>query len=79
MKTVSVREARQKLAQLVASAEQGSSVVITRRGRKVAKLSPVSEGKTRRLPDLTAFRASLKSARKGRVATIEDLRRQERY
>jgi prevent-host-death family protein len=78
MKTVSIKEARQKFAQLIESAGRGNPVSITRRGRKVATLSAVSNGIRMRLPDLTAFRASLQKGRAGRRATIENLRRSER-
>jgi prevent-host-death family protein len=77
MASVSVKEARQKFAQLVETARCGTPVTITRRGRKVARLTGVAQKKGG-LPDLTEFRASLKAGRKGRKTTIEDLRRAER-
>ena len=40
MKTVSAREANQAFAKLLAEVAAGDEVVITRRGRPVAKLSP---------------------------------------
>ena len=78
MKTVSIKEARGKFAQLIESAARGSSISITRRGRKVAQLTGISKGAPGRLPDLTAFRASLGKGRAGRRTTIDDLRRAER-
>ena len=78
MGPVSLKEARKKLGDLVGAAERGESVVITRRGRRVARLVPVEPEPRRGLPDLTAFRASLKI--KGRSLTEELLaqRREER-
>ena len=78
MNTVSIKEARQKFAQLIESAGRGNPITITRRGRKVAELTAVSKGARGRLPDMTAFRASLEKGRAGRRATIDDLRRAER-
>jgi prevent-host-death family protein len=78
MKTVSIKEARQKFAQLIESAQRGDSISITRRGQKVAELTGVAQGPRERLPDLAAFRASLKSGRAGQRTTIDDLRRNER-
>jgi prevent-host-death family protein len=79
MATVNVKEARRKFAQLVESARRGTNTTITRRGRKVAQLAGVPDIKSKGLPDMTAFRASLPRPRKGRTTTIEDLRRTERY
>jgi prevent-host-death family protein len=78
MNPVSVKQARQKFAQLVDRARQGSAVVITRRGRKVAILGPVTAERRGHLPDLTAFRASLGKARRGETA-LEKLRKGQRY
>ncbi len=41
MRTVSASEARQKLSQLLGDVERGEVVSITRRGRPVARLTPV--------------------------------------
>ena len=79
MKTVSVKEARQNFARLIEAARKGAAVTITRRGREVARITGIGGRQTGRLPDLTAFRASLKGGRKGRTTTIENLRRGERY
>ena len=40
---VSLREANQHLSRYVAAVERGSEVVITRRGRQVARLVPVTK------------------------------------
>lgn len=78
MGTVSIREARKHLSQLVDAAQRGESVTITRRGKQVARLGPVEPEGGRGLPDLTEFRASVKI--KGRSLTEELLaqRREER-
>lgn len=79
MTRVTMKEARKRLSDLVHAAERGESIVITRRGRKVARIVPPEDQVVKGLPDLTAFRASLKV--KGRSLTKELLaqRREERY
>jgi prevent-host-death family protein len=78
MPTVNIKQARQKFAQLVESARKGTPVTITRRGKKVAELTAVEGKSAKAMPDMAAFRASLKSGRNGRKTTIADLRRAER-
>ena len=79
MSPVNLKEARKRLSELVGAAEQGESVIITRRGRQVARLCPVEEKPLRALPDLSAFRAEISS--KGKSLTDELLaqRREERH
>jgi prevent-host-death family protein len=43
LKTISAREANQSFSKLLAEVAAGNEVVITRRGRPVAKLSPYVE------------------------------------
>jgi prevent-host-death family protein len=78
MGTVNLREARKKLGALVAAAERGEVTVITRRGRTVARMEPVRAKRRRGLPDLTAFRASIKMTGKGLSQAVLDNRREER-
>ena len=79
MSPMSIREARKRLGELVTAAEHGEVVTITRRGREVARLVPAERKARRRLPDLTAFRASLRVKGKPLSQTVIDLRRAERY
>lgn len=78
MTRVTMKEARKRLSDLVHAAERGESIIITRRGRKVALIVPPERHGAGGLPDLTDFRASLKI--KGRSLTEELLaqRREER-
>lgn len=55
---VNIRQARERLSHLLAEAEKGKTVTITRRGRVVAQLTPPP--RTGRFPDLTDFRNSIK-------------------
>jgi prevent-host-death family protein len=76
---VNSREARRKLAELLSAAEAGQTVEVTRHGRAVARIVPPSVGKRPPLPDLAKFRASLGRPRRSSKATIETLRKQDRY
>jgi prevent-host-death family protein len=42
--TISVREANQHLSRYLERVENGAEVVITRRGKPIARLSPIAEG-----------------------------------
>jgi prevent-host-death family protein len=62
MGPVNLKEARVRLSDLVRAVEHGESVSITRRGRIVARLiPPEAMPACKKAPDLSAFRASLKS------------------
>ena len=69
MDIINLKEARKRLGELVNAAEHGETVVITKRGRKVARLVPIERKRPGRFPDLAAFRASIKV--KGRSLTDE--------
>jgi prevent-host-death family protein len=77
MTIISAKDARGQFSALLSTVAQGRSVTITRRGKAVALISPVGKPAPDRLPDLTAFRARIKTH--GRDVTIADLRREERY
>lgn len=80
MKVVTVKDARRQFAKLIAAAERGASVLITRRGRKVAVMGPCAGKTGRPLPDLAEFRAAIRARGGGqRPATVADLRRDQRY
>ena len=55
MRTAGVREARQNLSALLDEVKKGREVVITERGRPVAKLVPPDHPRGG-VPDLAAFR-----------------------
>lgn len=61
MKTVSTRKARAELGDLLARAECGETIGITRRGQVVAQLVPPPPPETPEpFPDLKKFRDSIK-------------------
>lgn len=79
MNRVNIREARRRLTAIVDAAERGESTLITRRGRQVATVQPVVTGRGRRLPDLSAFRASIKTKGKPVSQIVIEERRRARY
>jgi prevent-host-death family protein len=56
MRTAGVREARQNLSALLDEVKKGREVVITERGRPVAKLVPPGPRRGGGVPNLAAFR-----------------------
>jgi prevent-host-death family protein len=79
MDTVSMREARKRLSELVRAAERGESVTITRRGKEVARLVPAAGKALGSMPDLSGFRASIRVKGRSLSQTVIDMRAEERY
>ena len=63
MRTAGVREARQNLTDLLDDVKKGREVVITDRGRPVARL--VAVGRRRPFPDLARVRRAFRGADPG--------------
>ena len=59
MRTAGIREARQNLSLLLDEVRKGREVVITERGRPVAKLVPLDRPRGRGVPNLAAFRRKM--------------------
>jgi prevent-host-death family protein len=59
MRTAGVREARQNLSALLDEVRKGREVVITERGRPVAKLVPPDRPRGKGVPNLAAFRRKM--------------------
>jgi prevent-host-death family protein len=59
MRTAGVREARQNLSALLDEVRKGREVVITERGRPVAKLVPPDRQRRKAVPNLVAFRRKM--------------------
>jgi prevent-host-death family protein len=58
MKKAGIREARQNLSALIDEVKKGREIVITERGKPVARLVP-PEKRSRPFPDLTEFRKTM--------------------
>lgn len=60
MRKAGIREARQQLTTLIDDVRKGREVVITDRGRPVARLVPPAGPVGRGLPNLAAFRSTVR-------------------
>ena len=78
MQSVSVKEARSNLSNLIKRAEKGEEILILRRGKKVVRLVAAA-GKTLAPPDLQSFRAQIKLKGKALSGTVAALRQKERF
>lgn len=75
MKTVSVREAREKISSLLDAVTAGENIVITRRGKPVAQLTNIDPGETRiQFPDRTSFRKQISSSEVSSGKLIRSMR-----
>jgi prevent-host-death family protein len=77
MLQVNVKDARSNLSTLLNRVAAGEEIVITRRGKRVAKLVPPQA--ENRLPSLDNFRSSLEIDGKPMSQEVIDARREERY
>ena len=59
MRRAGIREARQNLSVLLDEVREGREVLITDRGKPVARLVPPPRAHRRPFPDHSAFRASM--------------------
>ena len=79
MQTVTVAHAKARLSKILARVENGGEVVITRRGRPIAKLSSIK--RPRKPIDFKALDLLLSRQRVSRVPSVRLIRkmRDERY
>ena len=75
MDTVNLAQAKARLSELLDKVEAGHEVVITRRGKAVAHLSPAG-GPKKPLPlaDLAGFRASMPPLRRPAAELLREAR-----
>lgn len=79
MNRVNMREARRRFSDIVKAAERGSSTIITKRGRQVARIEPAGPDKGRKLPDLSKFRATITVKGKPLSRAVSDARKEARH
>ena len=72
MRTAGVREARQNLSALLDEVKRGREVVITERGRPVAKLVPADRPPAQGVPNLSAFRRTMPALDPPLSTTIQE-------
>ena len=75
---ISAKEARNKLSILLKKAEEGSEIVIVKRGKRVARLIG-AEDRKKRLPTLRGFRDSVKIKGRSLGAVVSREREEARY
>lgn len=75
MVTVNLAQAKARLSELLDKVEAGQDVVITRRGRAVAHISPAARPKKPlRLAELAEFRAAMPRLRRPSAALLREAR-----
>ena len=84
MKTATIREAQHHLSKLIAEIEKGEEIVITRRGKKVARIHAYEEEipLEKKVDWATAIRETreaLAHLPRFTDSTVELMRRDERY
>ncbi len=72
MKTAGIREARQNLTALLEEVSRGHELVITDRGRPVARLVPPAKAVARPYPGLKVFRETMPHLDPPLSASISD-------
>jgi prevent-host-death family protein len=72
VRTAGVREARQNLSALLDEVRRGREVVITERGRPVAKLVPLDRPRGKGVPNLAAFRRKMPVLRPPLSTTVTE-------
>jgi prevent-host-death family protein len=77
MHQINVREVRRQLASLLDAVEAGDEVVITRRGKPVARLLP-AEPPPKQFPDLSEFRQKITMRGESLYETLMRMRNEER-
>jgi prevent-host-death family protein len=67
MREMTVREANQNFSQVIAAAERGETIIITKNGMPVARISPQAADRTNDIKWRSAFAALKKSLRSKRA------------
>lgn len=78
MKTVTVAEAKARLSELLNRIEHGDEIVVTRRGRPIARLTPIRGGKKQPIVGLSAFREQIARANVAATEALLQLRKESR-
>ncbi len=78
MRTLSVKEVRSQLSDVIHDAEAGDATVITRYGNPIAQIVPIVK-QCHKFPDLSKFRAGIKNRGKTLTETLSAMRNEERF
>jgi len=83
MRTLSLAEAKTHLSSVLDQVQAGEEIIITRRGKRVARVVPEREfsaqDQTAILSELRTFLARQKPAKKTAVARVREMRDDARY
>ena len=79
MKKAGIREARQNLSALIDEVKKGREIIITERGKPVARLVPLQQPLAKGLPDLSAFRRTMPVLDPPLSQAIIEEREEERF
>lgn len=77
MSTITVADAKAHLSELLSRIENGEEIVITRRGKPVARLTPMEPAK-QPVKSLADFRNSIRQTRTPATEVLTALRDEER-
>jgi prevent-host-death family protein len=72
MKTAGIREARQSISELIEVVRKGREVLITDRGKPVARLVPAERSNARAFPGREAFRRTMPALSTPLSSTISE-------
>jgi prevent-host-death family protein len=75
---INAKEARARLSDLLRRAEKGEEVLLSRRGKKIARLVPVKKVQ-KALPSLKEFRASIRTKGQPLSMAVVKGREEARY
>ena len=78
MLTLTVREARQRISQLLDAVASGEEVIILRRGQPAARLVPPDGAPPLHFPDRSELRGSLPPMRERAAEAVRAIRDEER-
>ena len=78
MLEINVKEARSNLSTILDRVEKGEEIIITRRGKRVARISNIVNNPTP-LRSLKQFRNKISIKGKSLSQTVIDQRKEERY
>lgn len=77
MEKINVTDPNINLPELLKRIEQGETILITRRGRAVAKLLPVARPR-KKMPSLASFRKKISQSKVSALEVLEALRKEAR-
>ena len=78
MLEINVKEVRKNLSSILSRAEQGEEIIITRRGKKIVRMSSI-EKKPKHLESLKRFRDTIRVEGKSMSETVISNREEERF